>query len=58
MLSVKRFPTKVKLVEVVIWVFFLGPQLKHMEVPRLRVESVLKLSACTTVTAVPGLRQV
>ena len=32
-------------------VFFLGPQLKRMEVPRLGVELELQLSACATATA-------
>ena len=30
---------------------FLGPHLRHMEVPRLGVESELQLSAYTTATA-------
>ena len=37
--------------------FFLGLHLKHMEVPRLGVESELQLPAYTTVTATqdPGI---
>ena len=34
-------------------VFFLGPPLLHMEVPRPRAESELQLPACTTATAMP-----
>ena len=43
-------------VSVVVCLFvclFLGPQVLHMEVPRLRVESELQLSAYTTATATP-----
>ena len=34
---------------------FLGPYLRHMEVPRLGVESQLQLPAYTTATAMPDL---
>ena len=34
-----------------IFFFFLGPLLRHMEVPRLGVESELQLPAYTTATA-------
>ena len=34
----------------VSFVLFLGPQLQHMEVPRLDMESELQLLACTTAT--------
>ena len=33
--------------------FFLGPHPQHMEVPRLRFKSELKLPAYTTTTAMP-----
>ena len=33
--------------------FFLGPHLRHTEVPRLGVQSELQLPACTTATAMP-----
>ena len=35
--------------------FFLGPHLRHMEVPRLEVESELWLPAYTTATETPDL---
>ena len=35
--------------------FFLTAHLKHMEVPRLGVQSELQLPSCTTATAVPDL---
>ena len=35
---------------------FLGLYLQHMEVPRLRVKSELKLQACTTATAQSQIR--
>ena len=41
-----------------VFCFFLGMHLQHMEVPRLRVKSELKLLAYTTATAVPDLSQV
>ena len=31
-----------------IFFFFSGPQLQHLEAPRLRVDSELQLPACTT----------
>ena len=34
---------------------FVGPHLRHMEVPRLRIESELQLPADTTATATPDL---
>ena len=34
---------------------FSGPHLRHMEVPRLGVESELQLQAYTTATATPDL---
>ena len=40
---------------VFIFVFFLGPHLCHMEVPRLGVESKLQLSAYVTATTMPHL---
>ena len=33
---------------------FLGPHLRHMEVPRLGVKSELQLSACATATRDPS----
>ena len=36
-------------------IFLLGLQLRHMEVPRLGVESELQLPAYTTATATQGL---
>ena len=36
-------------------VFFLGPHLRHMEVPRLGVESELQLPAYATATATQDL---
>ena len=36
--------------------FLLGPHPQHIEVPRLRIESELQLSACTTATATPHPR--
>ena len=36
-------------------VLFLGPHLRHMEVPRLGIESELQLPAYTTVTATATL---
>ena len=38
--------------------FFLGPPLRHMEVPRLGVESELQLPATATATATPDLSHV
>ena len=35
----------------IFFFFFLGLHLRHMEVPRLGVESELQLKACTTATA-------
>ena len=35
------------------WFGFLGPHLRHMDVPRLGVELELQLPACTTATATP-----
>ena len=35
-------------------IIFLGPHLRHMEVPRLGVELELQLPAYTTATAMPG----
>ena len=40
------------------FLFFLGPHLRHMEVPGLGVESKLQLPAYTTATAMPELRPV
>ena len=40
--------------ELFIFFFFLGPQLQHMEVPRLGVESELQLLAHTTATWDPS----
>ena len=37
---------------------FLGPHLRHMEVPRLGVEWKLHLPACTTATATPDLSRI
>ena len=37
---------------------FLGPHLKHMEIPRLGVQSELQLPAYTTATAMPGLSHI
>ena len=37
---------------------FLGPDLQHMEVPSLGVESKLQLQACATATATWDLSQV
>ena len=34
---------------------FLGPNLQHVEVPKLRIESELQLLAYTTATATPDL---
>ena len=41
--------------KVLIFFFFLGPQPKHMEVPRLGVELELQLLATATCTATPDL---
>ena len=38
-----------------IFLFFLGPHVRHMEGPRLGVESELQQPACTTATATPDL---
>ena len=38
---------------VCLFVFFVGLHLRHMDVPRLGVESELWLQACTTATATP-----
>ena len=38
--------------------FFLGPHPRHMDIPRLVVESELQLPAYTTVTAMPDLSHV
>ena len=38
-----------------LFIAFLGPPLRHLEVPRLGVESELQLSAYTTATAMPDL---
>ena len=38
-----------------IYLGFLGPHPRHMEVPRLGVESELQLPASTTATATPDL---
>ena len=40
------------------FVFFLGPHLRHIEVPSLGVESELQLPAYTTARAMPDPRQV
>ena len=37
------------------FLYFLWPHLRHMEVPRLGLESELQLPACTTATAIPDL---
>ena len=37
---------------------FLGPHLRHMEVPRLGVQSKLQLLAYATATAIPDLSHV
>ena len=36
-----------------LFAFFLGPYLRHMEVPRLGIKSELQLLAYTTATAMP-----
>ena len=41
-----------------MFVFFLGPHLKHMKVPRLGVESELQLPAYTTATATRDLSHI
>ena len=38
----------------IIFLFFLGPHLWHMEVPRLGVKSELQLQVNITATAMPG----
>ena len=38
-----------------LFLFFLGPYLRHIEVPGLRVELQLQLPAYTTATATPDL---
>ena len=38
--------------------FFLGPNLRHVEVPRLGVVSELQLRACTTVIAMRDLSHI
>ena len=38
--------------------FFLGPHLRHMEVPRIGVESELQMPAYTTATAMQGLSRI
>ena len=35
----------------ILRIYFLGPQVQHMEVPRLGVELELQLPACTTATS-------
>ena len=39
----------------IFYFFFLGPDLRHMEVPGLGVESELQLPGYTTATATPDL---
>ena len=38
--------------------FFLGPHMRHMEVPRLGVKLELQLPACTTATATQDLSRI
>ena len=40
------------------FIFFLWPNLRHMEIPRLGVESGLQLPAYTTATAMPDLSSI
>ena len=49
-------PQSLCFVVVLVWVFlvFLGPHLRHLEVPRRGVASELQLPASTTATATPG----
>ena len=41
-----------------LFFFFLGPQVRHMEVPRLGAESELQLPAYATATATPDLQPI
>ena len=49
---------KIKRMSFLFFIFFLGPHLQHMEVPRLGVEWELQLLAYTTVTATPDLSRI
>ena len=40
------------------WFFFLGPHVRHMEVPRLGVKLELQLPVYTTATAMPDLSHI
>ena len=43
---------------VVLFLVFLRPHLRHMEVPRIGVQLELQLQACTTATATPDLSRI
>ena len=46
------------IVIVIIIICFLGPQMRHMEVPRLGVQSELQLLVSTIATAMPDLSSI
>ena len=54
-LTIKEIELKIPSYFFLFFFCFLGPNLRHMEVPRLGVISELQLPACTTATATQDL---